>query len=267
MKSMSRNPGWLVALFLMLALVAFLAIQGIGGFTVAQAASASTSAAAAQTATLPRTITVVGQGKVTSQPDVARTTVGVEVSAPTVKEVTSEAADKMDKVLAALKAQGVADKDIQTSNYSIHYDERYPMERPAKVEGSDDIEQSGVYRVSNMVNIKIRDLDKVAGVIDAVVEAGVNSLWGVDFALDDTSEVEAEARAKAVSDATDRAEELAKLSNVKLGYIVEITEVIGSSPFYAPRAMEFAGGGGGGGPISPGELEVAMQVQVTFAIE
>jgi len=266
MSNMSRNTGWLFAALVALCLGAFLAVQITGGLTVAQAASASTSAPAAQTATLPRTITVVGQGNVTSQPDVATATVGVEVSAPTVKEATSEAADKMDEVLAALKAQGVADKDIQTSNYSIHYDERHPMEMPAKVEGNDDTEQSGVYRVSNMVNIKIRDLDKVAAVIDAVVEAGVNSLWGVNFAVDDTSEVEAEARAKAVSDATDRAEELAKLSNVKLGHVVEITEVIGSSPFYAQKVVEF-GRGGGGGPISPGELELTTQVQVTFAIE
>ena len=99
----------------------------------------------------------------------------------------------------------------------------------SRSEGSDTSESTGVYRVSNMVTIKIREMDKVAQVIDAVVEAGANSLWGVNFVLDDTSAIEEEARAKAIENAYARAGALAELTNVSLGEVVEVTEVVGSS--------------------------------------
>jgi uncharacterized protein YggE len=229
--------------------------------------------AAAQTpepaagAALPRVITVVGEGRVASAPDIATASIGVEVLAPTVEEATTEAAARMEAVLAALAAQGIAERDIQTTNYSINF-ERFPQAEPTTAETAD--QPAGNYRVSNMVTVKIRDLEQVGPVMDAVIEAGANNIWGVNFILDDRTEAETQARSDAMENARARAEELAGLAGVTLGEVVQVSEVIGqASPLYGLRdsASSGIGLGGGGGPISPGELEIVTQIQVTFAIQ
>jgi uncharacterized protein YggE len=188
----------------------------------------------------------------------------VEVLAPTVKEATEEAKERMTAIMAALLKAGIAEKDIQTSSYSIYF-ERYPEVMAAVEEKPSEIE--GNYRVSNMVQVKIRDLDKIGTVLDEVVEAGANNVYGVSFTVDDPSEVRSEARDKAVADAKVKAQELAHLNGVSLGEVLQISEVIGgvfsTSGILAPVAMEYRGGGGS---ISPGELEFSVQIQVTYAI-
>jgi uncharacterized protein YggE len=209
-------------------------------------------------------ITVVGQGSVHIEPDVARVSIGVETMAETVGEAVDENGVKMDALLAALVEAGVAEKDIQTMNYSVHL-ERYPEPMP-RVSGTESEEPQPQYRVSNMVNVTIRDLDSVGVVLDAVIEAGANNIWGVNFSLEDSTAAEADARAKAVDDAQARAESLAELGGVELGPVMSISEVIGGgavpvSMLAAERAA------GGAGPISPGEVEISYQLQVSYFIE
>jgi uncharacterized protein YggE len=126
------------------------------------------------------------------------------------------------------------------------------------------------YRVSNNVQVTIRDLDNVGTILDAAVEAGANNIFGVDFALDDPSVVESEARQKAVEDARAKAEELATLNGVTLGDVVSVSEVVGlGGGYYMGNFSEQAMmrmGGGGGAPIAPGELELTMQLQVIYAM-
>lgn len=230
--------------------------------------------AAAQTEDEPayspnQTITVVGIGKASVAPDIARVTVGVEILAPTVAEAVEENETTMAAVLAALRAAGIADRDIQTTNYNITL-ERYgegiprPVDAAAQEEAVQETPNYN-YRFSNMVTVTIRDLDAVAEVVDAVVEAGANNIWGVSFTVEDMSEAQAAARGDAVEDARARAEALAELSGVTLGPVMSISEVVGANqPVYAmaERAALDAGGS-----ISPGELEVGYQVQVTYFIE
>jgi uncharacterized protein YggE len=121
------------------------------------------------------------------------------------------------------------------------------------------------YIVSNMVNVTIRDLDKVSTVLDAVVEAGANNIWGVNFSLEDQTTAQADARAKAIDDAKARAEALAELSGVKLGPVMSISEILSGGSYPVAFAVERAASGGG--PISPGELEIGYQVQVSYFIE
>ena len=222
------------------------------------------SAAQDPAATGPaRTITVVGRGEVKARPDVATTNLGVEVTAPTVAAAMDDAEGRMNAILAALEAAGITDKDIQTSNFSISF-ERQPVEVQPR-EGEKAL--PGVYRVSNMVQVKIRDLDKVGEVIDAAVQAGANNVWGVSFSLEDTDALEIEARKEAVADARARAESLATLNEVEVGEVIAVSEVIGSSPavMYAEAARGL--GGGGGGPIEAGEVTFATQIQVVYGIE
>ena len=211
---------------------------------------------------IERSITVVGEGKASVSPDVAQANLGVEVLAPTVKEATEEARERMTAIMAALQEAGVAEKDIQTSNYSIYFD-RYPEIR-AMVE-AEPLEVEGNYRVSNMVRIKIRDLDELGSVLDGVIEAGANNVYGINFTVDDPDEVESEARSEAIANAKTKAQELADLNGVNLGEVLQISEVIGG-PFTTGGmsvAKEYVAAGSS---ISPGELEFSVQIQATYAI-
>ncbi len=209
-----------------------------------------------------RTITVVGEGKVTIKPDTARANIGVEVIKPTVKEASAENKTVIASVLDALKAQGIAEKDIQTSGFSI-YAERYNQDGSGP---SDQIR----YHVSNNVMVVIRNLDKVGDVLDAAIEAGANNIYGVDFSLSDPTKLESDTRAKAIADAKAKAEDLAKLTGVTVGNVVSISEVIGGNGggAYQSNFSKAATGMGGGGatPVNPGELELSMQLQVVYSI-
>lgn len=273
----------LVITVVVLTAVAMFGSQFAGGSNMPEAEAAAVTptplpaTASTQTqpaaSSLPRSITVVGQGSVSAAPDIATVVLGVNVSAATVEQAMEDASTRMGKIMAALKKLNISDKDITTSNYSIYYEEPPRYEMPAATKGTEGSGETpaGVYRVSNMVTVKIRKLDQVGELIDAAVTAGANSLWGVNFDLEDRTKLEAEARAKAVENARQRAEELAKLAGVKVGGVVQISEVIGGSGGYYPmpptaRAAA-AEMGGGAGPISPGELEISYQVQVTFELQ
>lgn len=250
------------SLRLRVALPALIAAILLTGAVIAAPAAPAVYAQENVTApVLPRTITVVGEGKTSIKPDVARVNIGVEVMKPTVQEASAENKATVEAVLATLEAAGVESRDIQTSGYSV-YVERWGAEGPLP---EDDLR----YRVSNNVNVKVRDLESVGKLLDAAIEAGANNIYGVEFALDDPSEAQSQARAKAVENAKAKAEELAGLAGVELGQIVSLSEVIGASGgFYTGMlaSSSFMGGGGGGTPVSPGELEITYQIQTVYAI-
>ena len=247
--------GMCVAMALVVGVLAFARVGFAPSAAQAQMVAETTSA-------LPRTITVVGEGAVKIKPDIAQTNIGVEVIRPTVKAASSGAKDSMDAVLQALKQQGVDEKDIQTSGFSVWTERPYGPEGP-----SDEI----LYHVTNQVAVTIRDLETVGTVLDAAIEAGANNIYGVTFSLDDPSQVESAAREKAVADAQAKAQELAALNDVKLGDVVSVSEVVGGGGgYYAGGIRESAvaaGLGGGGGPIAPGELELTLQLQIAYTVE
>jgi uncharacterized protein YggE len=194
---------------------------------------------------IPGTITVVGEGKVTLEPDIARITIGVETVTSTVKDASEQNRAAVESVLAALAEQGIAEEDMQTSGFSIYAE-----------------------RVSNNVMVTIRDLENVGTILDAAIEAGANNIYGVEFALDDPGVAESDARAAAVEDAKAKAAELAELTGLPLGAVVSVSEVVGAGGgYYAGNFAEQARAfGGGGTPITPGQLDLVMQLQVIFSI-
>jgi len=196
------------------------------------------------------TITVVGLGSVSVRPDIARVSLGVETLAETIGEAVAGNEVIMKSILAALEETGIDAKDIQTMHYSIRLD-RYPEQLPRA--SSSPGEPQPMYRVSNMVNVTIRDLDSVGTVLDAVIEAGANDIWGITFAVDDPSQAQDEARAGAIEDALARAGALAELNGVALGPGMSVTEIVGSPPSPLPVAPDSAAAGGG--PIRPAEHE------------
>lgn len=226
------------------------------------ASPAATAAPAAQSGSVVsgRGITVVGQGTAYGQPDQATVVVGVETFAPTVGEATTQNQTTLDNVMAALTAAGIAEEDIQTTNYSLYAEQIYGDKGPEGIAG---------YHVSNQVNVKLRDISLVGDVLGAVTEAGANAIYGINFAVADPAALEAEARALAMADAAKRAASLAELGQVSLGNVTVISEVVGQA------AVPLGMGGGGYAVseaanvpgISPGQLSYQVQVQVTYDIQ
>lgn len=206
-------------------------------------------------------VTVVGEGTVSIEPDIATASIGVEVVRPTVREASIAAQTIMEDVQAALLSQNIDETDIQTRYFSIFAENFGP--------GGLLDEDAVRYRVSNMVTITIRDLESIGDVLDAAIDSGANNIYGVDFSLADPALVESEARARAVADAFEKAEELADIIGVGVGEVMGISEIIGQGGgFFGGNFSRMAAAemGGGSGPISPGELSLTMQLQITYEL-
>lgn len=204
-----------------------------------------------------RTITVNGSGNVKAKPDVAYVTIGVVTQATKAQDASEANAALSQKVAAALKSLGIANKDIQTSQYSIY--PRYDN-RPGK--GQNIIG----YDVSNTVRACIHDLGMVGKTIDTALSAGANNVQGVTFDLEKKDKSEDAALAEAVKDAKRKADVIASAASVKIVGVQQIQE--GSSyrpvPVYAMSRMAL--GGEATTPISPGEMTVSANVTVIYLI-
>jgi len=205
-------------------------------------------------------IWVSGKGVVTVTPDIATLRLGVEVQAATVAAAQSQATVTMDEVMAALTDNGIAEKDIQTQYYSIR--------QVTKWDRDDEEEVVIGYRVTNTVNAKIRDIDKAGTVIDAVAAAGGDLIRidSIDFSVDDPSAYYEEAREKAMADAKAKAEQLAELAGAKLGKATYISESSQAPPPIYRQDIYEEAIPAAETPISPGEMEISLTVQVAYSI-
>ncbi|MBI2867314.1 MAG: SIMPL domain-containing protein [Chloroflexi bacterium] len=216
---------------------------------------------------------VNGLGKVTVAPDLALLSLGVEAQAETVENASSQAAAAMNKIFSALKNRGLADKDIRTSGFSIqpiYSTVRRPAD-PARFPG-ETIDETRIvgYRVSNQVSAKVRALDRVGVIIDDAAAAGgdLTRVQGISFTVEDTTPYEKQARDKAMQNAKDKAEQIATQAGVILGKPTLIQESGGFAPPVPLRAAAPSfDGKAEQTPISPGELEISVSVQVTYSIK
>jgi hypothetical protein len=250
---------------MMYGLVALVVVTmlSIGGLALALASvpRGTQPVAAAESVTdSDRSVTVVGIGKVAGQPDIARVTVGIETQASSLQKAVDDNKAKMNNLLDTLKKLGLADKDIRTSNYSV-YTERVSTPTPGAEVNTDQM----IYHVTNTVDVTVRDVNQIGEVLDKAVAAGANNIYGVNFSVEDTAKLETEARAKAVADAKARAAELAQLNGVQLGEVLTVSEVVGGAAY--PMYRDAVGMGGGGTPVQPGELEMSMSIQITYAVK
>ncbi|HTP11576.1 MAG TPA: SIMPL domain-containing protein [Anaerolineae bacterium] len=243
-----------------LVVVAMLSIGGLALALTSTPRSTQPVAEAAAATTSERSITVVGTGKATGKPDIAHVTVGIETQASSLQKAVDDNKAKMNNLLDTLKKLGLADKDIMTSNYSV-YTERASSPTPGAEVNTDQM----IYHVTNQVDVTLRDVNQIGEVLDKAVAAGANNIYGVNFSVEDTAKLEADAREKAVADAKARAAELAQLNGVQLGDVLTISEVVGGSAY--PMDYSAKGMGGGGTPVQPGELEMSMSIQITYAVK
>lgn len=206
-----------------------------------------------------RTVTVVGVGRSSATPDIARVTVGVDVVNPSLSKALTEVNRKTSDVIALLKEQGIDEKDIRTVDFNVFPQQSYGPNGPGPITG---------YRVSNSVRVTIRDLAKAGAILEQAVNAGANSVQGLTFTIDDPKPVETEARVSAIQDARFKADALAQEAGATVGEVINITEIQlgGPIPINQPAAMQSAGGGGGV-EIAPGMQDVTVQVQVTYELQ
>lgn len=205
-----------------------------------------------------RTLNVTGEGTARAVPDLVWLSLGVDTQAAQAEAALRANADAMTKVIAALKSDGVADNDVQTSSLSIA--PLYPDDpkKPRAVVG---------YRVGNMLTVRIRDLKRSGSIIDQVVALGSNDIAGVRFDVDDPTAVENEARAAAIRDAIAKATLYAASAGVELGPIVKIAD--GATGNFAPAVRQYvrASAGSAPVPVESGELTFHAVVDMTWSIK
>jgi uncharacterized protein YggE len=204
----------------------------------------------------PKAISVSGEGRVSAEPDMAEIVIGVESRALTAKEAARRNSEDMNEVMAVLEEMGIAEEDIQTVDYSIRAEMDYRRGERPRVVG---------YMVNNTVRVKVRDLDLVGDLLDQVTEAGVNNIHGITFTIEDPRPFQERAREMAVADARSKARQLAEASDVRLGDLLSLSEYLVGGPVYVERAAA-EGMGGAAPPISPGQLEIVIQVQMSDEI-
>jgi uncharacterized protein YggE len=209
-----------------------------------------------------RNLAVTGTGTVYLTPDVAYIYIGVHTENEDISQAVSDNNDAAQSVKNALVDYGVAEKDIQTSNFSIWPNQQYD---PATGEKTGTI-----YNVDNNVYVTVRDLENMGDILAASINAGANSINSIQFDVADKSAGQAEARQKAVDNASALAEELADITDVNLGEIQTISYSDNQGyPYYA-----YGMGGGGGGAegigttsIAPGQLTLSVTVSITYEIK
>jgi uncharacterized protein YggE len=210
--------------------------------------------ALAQTAPSPA-VSVTGEATVSVAPDQAQIDGGVTSDARTAREASEANNAAMNKVMQALKGAGIEERDTQTSRLSLQ-----PQYAPNRT-GTSPI--TG-YRASNRVTIRLRDVTKVANVIDVLAGAGANDIGGINFTVSQPSKHLDEAREKAVADARRKAEIYAKAAGVTLGEPLSISEEGAPAPLFrgkmaAPMAA--------GAPVAQGEETLSVTVNVSWAIK
>ncbi len=205
-------------------------------------------------------IVIEGTGKITAKPDVALISIGVITDKSTVAVAQKENTDKMNAIIKSLKEKfKIAEEDLQTSQYSIS----------PKYDWTNGRQRIIGYIVSQSISIKVRDFEKIGDVLAEAGGLGANSVSGPQFAIDDPEVYRAQAREKAIQQAKEKAESLAKQAGITLGPIVNFSEN-GNSPS-ADYAMSLGMGGSNeimkvAPAIESGSQDISVVVTISYEI-
>jgi len=251
-------------------------------------------------------ISVTGSGEARGTPDVARSSIGVEARASSVQDALRQANALMTQITQALKAQGVAEADLQTHGFSISFERDYqpqPNVAPAVIEAPAAAAElaarpalargkklaaaaelvapappvapapeaaparRGSYVVNNQLEVTLRNVDKLGEVLSAATVAGANNIWGISFDLADKRPLLDKARAEAIENARKDAARVAELSGVKLGKVLRVNDGAQSGGGPVPMMMRAQSYGADNAvPVERGQLTVGHQVSVEYEI-
>ncbi len=208
-----------------------------------------------QNAAKPSTITVIGTGSVSVKPDILKMTIGVSAQEDTVLDAQGKVDASLSAIYAKLKEAGIAETDYRTAQYTIEPVMNY----------NDPKNSQGVltgFRVVNMIEITFRNIDGAPAIVDSLIKAGANMIYGTFFSVDKPDALGEQAHQEAVKDAQKRAERLAALSNMTLGKIVSVSEASNGPIQVYGKDMGIGAGGGGG--FAPGTTQVSTSLVVTY---
>lgn len=227
-----------------------LALAGIGALLFTRPAAAQSNSGVPGM----RQVSVLGHGEVKARPDTATIQIGIDAEAANAKDALAQnnaQAQAFQQKLAELKIDA---KDIQTSNFSI-----------SPTYGNDGRQVTG-YRVSNIVTVTIRNLDSAGTLLDQVVQAGANNIYGMSFSVADTQKLMEQARQAAMADAKARATQLATAGGASVGDVLIISENVNAPPVPMPMLDRAAAQGAPSVPVQAGEQSISVDVQATFAL-
>ena len=246
-----RLPQALAAAMLGLALAT-------GTFAMPPTAHAQNAQAGSPASTDGTLLSVVADAQVSRAPDIATLSAGVVVQAADANAAMRANAAQMNKVMAAIKAAGIADRDVQTSGVSLYPQYRYVENQPPAITG---------YQASNTVNVKVRDMSRLAATLDALAASGANQINGPTFEIDQPEDAYDEARVAALAKAQARAKTYADALGLRVRKIVSIQEGGAQQPGPVPMRMKSAmSGAADDTPIAPGENTLSATVSVVFEL-
>jgi len=221
--------------------------------------------AQAQQATINQTIAgtrldVTATGEVSRVPDVAIISAGVVSRSATASAALQDSAERMQRVLSALKRAGVADRDVQTSNVSLNPEYRYQDNQSPQLVG---------YTASNSVSIRFRDIRNSGKILDALVAQGANQINGPSLIVDKPEAALDEARTKAVAIGRARADLYARSLGMRIVRVVAVNESSGyyAPPPPAPPVAMMARGERDSSPVQPGEQKIQVNLAMTFELQ
>lgn len=200
-------------------------------------------------------VTVTGEATVEAAPDMATISLGVTTEGQTAAEAMTANSKALQAVVERLKAAGIEDRDLQTSNLSLNPNwVGYDSGSTPKIAG---------YVASNMLNVRVRALDGLGSVLDASIADGANTLNGISFELAQPRPALDEARKAAVADARARAALLIEAAGGTLGKIVSITE---NSGYGSPMPMFKSDAAAAPVPVAAGQIGLSASVTISFEI-
>lgn len=224
---------------------------------VALIALAASFGAALPALAEPGTLNLTASGEARLAPDMASVTVGVAVAAPTAAEAMKQDAARMAQVIAALRRQGVAERDIQTANFSVQAQYAFPPNQQRQLTG---------YQASNQVTVTVRELDRLGAVLDGVAAGGANEINGVSFGLKDPAAAEDAARLKAVAALKAKADLYARATGYTLGRLVNLSEGGGYTPGPVRPLAMMAESKRVATPIEAGELDIRIDITGVYEL-
>lgn len=210
-----------------------------------------------------RTLVVAGVGQVKGKPDTATVQLGVSVNDEDIGVAIAEVNSTLQDVTEALSARGIRDEDVQTTFYNVWKQEVHDPETGMPMENS-------IHHVESSLAVTVRNIDDLAGTIDAGLAAGANNIMGIYFEISDTSLLESQARSLAMTDAQNRAQEIALTMGLNLGEVISISEggsgIPGTFLSYGLKGDAIGIGGGSPAPLSPGQTTIVTQINLVYEV-
>ncbi|KAF0186213.1 MAG: hypothetical protein FD163_881 [Hyphomonadaceae bacterium] len=235
----------------------------LGASLISAALVSPTMAQSAQTCCAqpsPSILNINTTADLKQAPDIAMVSAGVVTQHRSARNAMADNATKMSAAFAALRAAGIAERDLQTAGINLSPQYVYEENKPPRLTG---------YQVTNTVNVKIRDMTKIGPVLDALVAQGINQISGPNFQIEDSDAALDRAREEAMRKAMRRGELYARGAGMRIKRVVSINESGGYQPQPQPMVMmsRMAADVAQQTPVASGEVTMSIQLSVQFELE